>query len=129
MAIYFEVQDDTIVNVVECDAEFAAENGLVEIAESEFPTGAMGRGAVRVDGVWRDKTREEKEVEVRQIRQKTLEVMIDPIVSNPIRWAELSTAQQNELKRIRTALLNMPSQAGWPWCDFPVWDQSVPALE
>lgn len=128
MATYFKVENDTIVNVVECDAAFATANGLIQIAESEFPSGAMGAGAVKVGTKWRDMPTADKEKQVREIRQNTLEHMIDPVVNNPLRWADLTTAQQDEIKRIRQALLDMPDHADWPWCPFPVWDQDVPAI-
>lgn len=129
MGTYFEVVDNTIVNVVDCDAEFAEANGLIDIPESAFPSGGRGRGAVLVEGVWRDMPKADKEVQVRQFRQNTLEHMIDPVVSNPLRWAALSVAQQNEVKRIRQALLDMPTQPDWPWCLFPVWDQNVTPMD
>ena len=39
---------------------------------------------------------------------------VDPIVTNPLRWAELTTAKQNEWTQYRTDLLNVPQQAGFP---------------
>jgi hypothetical protein len=39
---------------------------------------------------------------------------VDPIVTNPLRWAELTDAKQAEWTQYRTDLLNMPDQAGFP---------------
>ena len=39
---------------------------------------------------------------------------VDPIVTNPLRWADLTTAKQNEWTQYRTDLLNVPQQAGFP---------------
>ena len=47
-------------------------------------------------------------------RDKRLENEVDPIVTNPLRWAELTTEKQNEWTQYRTDLLNVPQQAGFP---------------
>jgi len=47
-------------------------------------------------------------------RNQRLENEVDPIVTNPLRWADLTTAKQNEWKQYRTDLLNVPQQAGFP---------------
>ena len=47
-------------------------------------------------------------------RDQRLESEVDPIVTNPLRWAELTTAKQNEWTQYRTDLLNVPQQAGFP---------------
>ena len=69
----------------------------------------------------RDYTAEENaEVEagipdaVRMDRNMRLETEVDPIVSNALRWAEMSTEQQNAWAQYRTDLLNVPQQDGFP---------------
>ena len=52
--------------------------------------------------------------EVRAERAYKLETEVDPLVSNPLRWADLTTAKQTEWTTYRTALLNVPQQAGFP---------------
>lgn len=47
-------------------------------------------------------------------RDKRLENEVDPIVTNPLRWADLTTEKQNEWSQYRTDLLNVPQQAGFP---------------
>ena len=47
-------------------------------------------------------------------RNQRLENEVDPIVTNPLRWADLTTAKQNEWTQYRTDLLNVPQQAGFP---------------
>jgi hypothetical protein len=47
-------------------------------------------------------------------RDQRLENEVDPIVTNPLRWADLTTAKQNEWTQYRTDLLNVPQQAGFP---------------
>jgi len=39
---------------------------------------------------------------------------VDPLVTNPLRWAELTDAKQAEWTQYRTDLLNLPDQAGFP---------------
>jgi len=51
---------------------------------------------------------------VRFQRDSTLKYEVDPIVTNPLRWAELTTEKQNEWATYRTDLLNVPQQEGFP---------------
>lgn len=52
--------------------------------------------------------------QVRQERNMYLEMYVDPVVSNPLRWAALSIEDQNAWLQYRTDLLNVPSQSGFP---------------
>jgi hypothetical protein len=47
-------------------------------------------------------------------RNQLLENEVDPIVTNPLRWADLTAEKQNEWTQYRTDLLNVPQQAGFP---------------
>lgn len=51
---------------------------------------------------------------VRAERNSILATVVDPIVSNPLRWADLTAAKQAEWTAYRTALLDIPAQAGFP---------------
>ena len=51
---------------------------------------------------------------VRDQRDAKLRLDVDPVVSNPLRWADLTTEKQNEWAQYRTDLLNVPQQAGFP---------------
>ena len=51
---------------------------------------------------------------VRDQRDAKLTNEVDPIVTNPLRWADLTTEKQNEWTQYRTDLLNVPQQAGFP---------------
>jgi hypothetical protein len=57
---------------------------------------------------------ERKSLLVRVIRDNRLKAEVDPIVSNAIRFSELSIEKQQEWKDYRTALLNVPQQDGFP---------------
>lgn len=51
---------------------------------------------------------------VRSKRDRILVSEVDPIVTNPLRWAELSTNNQTAYTNYRTALLGVPQQSGFP---------------
>ena len=51
---------------------------------------------------------------VRQQRDTILATQVDPIVSNPLRWADLSAEQQAAWAAYRRALLDITAQAGFP---------------
>jgi hypothetical protein len=51
---------------------------------------------------------------VRAERDAKLAYEIDPIVSNPLRWADLTAEKQAELASYRRALLDITAQAGFP---------------
>jgi hypothetical protein len=71
----------------------------------------------RVGDTWVEDTARKTEalsLEVRGMRDFKLRDEVDPIVTNPLRWADLTTAKQNEWTQYRTDLLNVPQQAGFP---------------
>ena len=47
-------------------------------------------------------------------RDQKLAYEVDPLVTNPLRWAELTDAKQAEWTQYRTDLLNLPDQSGFP---------------
>ena len=51
---------------------------------------------------------------VRGQRDYLLATEVDPIVSNPLRWADMTTEEQNAWAAYRTALLDISDQAGFP---------------
>ena len=52
--------------------------------------------------------------QVRGERDNILTTVVDPLVSNPLRWADLTSAEQAEWSQYRTDLLAVPQQAGFP---------------
>lgn len=52
--------------------------------------------------------------EIRALRNSALDHEVDPIVSNPLRWADLTDAKRAEWTQYRTDLLNVPQQSGFP---------------
>jgi len=51
---------------------------------------------------------------VRTLRDSILTELVDPIVTNPMRWNDLTEAKQADWTQFRTDLLNIPSQEGFP---------------
>lgn len=56
----------------------------------------------------------QKSLEVRVQRDELLRTDVDPIVSNPLRWADLSEKKQNEWKEYRQKLLDISKQPKFP---------------
>lgn len=52
--------------------------------------------------------------QVRMERDNILATVVDPIVSNNLRWAEMTAEKQAEWAAYRTALLDITDQAGFP---------------
>ena len=52
--------------------------------------------------------------EVREERDFYLSSIVDPIVSNPLRWAGFSDSKKAEWTAYRQALLDLPDQSGFP---------------
>jgi len=57
---------------------------------------------------------EETADQVRSDRDYKLLIEVDPLVTNPLRWAELTSDKQAEWSQYRTDLLNVPQQSGFP---------------
>jgi hypothetical protein len=52
--------------------------------------------------------------DIRFERDRRLAVEVDPVVSNPLRWADLSEQEQADVSAYRLALLDVPQQQGFP---------------
>ena len=52
--------------------------------------------------------------ETRVERKIILATVVDPLVSNPLRWADLTVEQQQAWADYRRALLDVPQQSGFP---------------
>jgi hypothetical protein len=82
----------------------------------------------RFDGLeWVAPTAEEISAEmsrqVRANRDYILATVVDPLVSNPLRWGDLTTEQQQAWAAYRHALLDISQQSGFPtsvlWPEVP----------
>lgn len=54
----------------------------------------------------------------RMERDNLLVTVVDPIVTNPLRWAELSAEEQEAYKQYRLYLLDIPQQESFPDIDI-----------
>jgi len=50
----------------------------------------------------------------RSERDEILSINVDPIVSNVLRWNDMTDAKRAEWTQYRTDLLNLPEQSGFP---------------
>ena len=51
---------------------------------------------------------------VREERDAILTTVVDPLVSNPLRWADMTAETQAAWTQYRLDLLNVPQQSGFP---------------
>lgn len=63
--------------------------------------------------------------EARTIRTNLLAQYVDPFVMNPLRWADLTAEQQEEVATYRRGLLDITDQEGFPlnviWPTLPAF--------
>lgn len=52
--------------------------------------------------------------DIRAQRNDILATVVDPIVTNPLRWADMTAEKQDEWASYRTALLDITDQDGFP---------------
>ncbi len=64
--------------------------------------------AVYINGSW------DMSTPIRKDRDRILNTVVDPLVSNPLRWADLTADKQAEWTQYRTDLLNVTQQSGFP---------------
>ena len=57
---------------------------------------------------------EQAAANIRRKRDNILATVVDPLVSNPLRWADLTSEKKYKWSQYRTDLLNVPQQAGFP---------------
>lgn len=60
---------------------------------------------------------------IRNIRDEYLREYIDPIVSNNLRWAELSAETRNQYENYRRYLLDIPSDKNFPNINVLTFDE------
>ncbi len=68
-----------------------------------------------------------KSAQVRELRNLYLETDVDPIASNPLRWADMTAAEQQQIKDYRQYLLTIPEQPEFPKTEvmkFEAWKQA-----
>lgn len=54
------------------------------------------------------------DADIRSQREHILATLVDPLVSNPLRWGDLTAEKQQAWADYRRALLDIPDQADFP---------------
>jgi len=89
----------------------------VQVSEEVWQNALDSSHNTIIDGVTSQvdhRSTEQKASDARFLRNELLVSEVDPIVTNPLRWAELSSAVQQQWTDYRTALLDVPQQSGFP---------------
>ena len=89
----------------------------VQVPEEVWQNAINSMHNTIIDGVTSQvdhRSDEQKSSDARILRDLLLTSEVDPIVTNPLRWAELSSTEQQQWSDYRTALLNVPQQSGFP---------------
>lgn len=68
-------------------------------------------------------TTEEKAEQVRQLRDQYLQTYVDPLVTNPLRWADLTEQEQENIKAYRQYLLDIPQQEEFPDIEVKAYEE------
>lgn len=67
---------------------------------------------------------------VRERRDYLLQMVVDPLVTNPLRWMDLTEQEKAEVQAYRRALLDISKQEGFPfqvvWPECPECVPEVP---
>jgi hypothetical protein len=87
-------------------------DGTIEVTQRPSHLHAYSNGAwvAPSDAVYN----EWKSIGVRAERDSLLASKVDKIVSNPLRWDDMSSDKQAQWKLYRRALLDITAQAGFP---------------
>ena len=89
----------------------------VQVSEEVWQNALDSSHNTIIDGVTSQvdyRSTEQKASDARTQRDQLLISEVDPIVTNPLRWAELSSTEQQAWTDYRTALLDVPQQASFP---------------
>ena len=60
------------------------------------------------------RTLDQKTIDARTQRDALLTTIVDPIVTNPLRWGTMTSDEQQMWVNYRQALLDVPQQPGFP---------------
>jgi hypothetical protein len=109
--VYSHLGDDTPQEARFFDADAGTRHiaeGLERIRAGEFGTPAAYVPPTQ------EELDEDERISVRIQRDMTLVIEVDPIVSNALRWGELTAEKQAEWTQYRRDLLDITNQAGFP---------------
>ena len=89
----------------------------VQVSEETWQNALDSSHNTIIDGITSQidhRTDEQKTNDYRLHRNQLLVSDVDPIVTNPLRWNDLTAEKQQEWTDYRTALLDITDQAGFP---------------
>lgn len=113
----YETKEITVINQIEAE----------KLGLSEYECEVAFNGRIYLKGYIPEKTQEEKENEVRNIRDNYLIKYVDYYQTRPLLWAELSFEMQEKIKSYRLYLLNYTDSNNWfennP-ITFEEWEES-----
>ena len=72
--------------------------------------------------VGKEKINEALSAAMRKIRDDYLVQYVDSVVSNPLRWADMSAEEQQDYKDYRQYLLNIPQSENFPGFEILTFD-------
>lgn len=121
----------SVINYIGADEEKIAQ---AQAAQEEYSTVAdwcneSGEYMIFDDGEYYkviaipEPTTEEKAARVRATRNEYLELYVDPYVCNPLRWADMSQEEQQDVIDYRLYLLNIPEQPEFPDIQVMTFDE------
>lgn len=109
--MFLGYQNDLIALVAETKQELENAQGIefTKIEETQEPV-------EMVDGsycIGEENIQKAQEKYIRNYRNKLLETEVDPIVSNPLRWNDMSEYNKNQYQEYRTYLLDWTENEEW----------------
>lgn len=116
--MFIGLQDDLIVSVADTREELEQMPCIefTDIREVEFAK--MYNGVIYTNP---DSLLTAQETEIRRIRDEYLVTYVDAIVSNPLRWADRSDGQQEQIKAYRRYLLDFECTSETAPKSFDEW--------
>lgn len=88
------------------DTDMTIDNtALLDLIGSDF-TAYVAPTQDELDAIEASKVRGDRDIK--------LQLEVDPVVSNPLRWGDLSAQEQADVSAYRLALLDVPQQQGFP---------------
>lgn len=115
--MFLGMQDDLIALIAESREELESAPCIefTDIVETDEPV-EMVAGIYYVGA---SAIVDAKQKEKRTLRNSYLEMYVDPVVSNPLRWADMSAEEQQEYRDYRQYLLDFTTEPDW-WDKTPM---------
>lgn len=114
-----KIKNNEIVDKSEYDffKEGLIELGPLEYANDDSETIEQANSVediLNMDKITKEEAESRKSLLIRDERDFRLDIL-DRIVENPLRWADLSELEKESISNYRRLLLDIPQQDGFPW--------------